>query len=152
MQRNLDPSGSDTEVPVVGYLTTLCLSLARSMIGGRKPITLSVRGSEGTATPDDAIALGLITTELVINSLKHAFPSGEGSVNVVYDATPTSWKLSIIDDGVGMASSSKTGEEGLGTSIVESLSKQLMACIDRKSSSSGTNVTIRYPRVMATAE
>jgi hypothetical protein len=44
VQRNLDPSGEDSEVPVVLYLKTLCQSLAKSMIGGRKPITLTVSG------------------------------------------------------------------------------------------------------------
>src|SRR3989344_2465826 len=37
VQRNLDPTGDDAEVPVVDYLTALCASLTKSMIGGRKP-------------------------------------------------------------------------------------------------------------------
>ena len=44
------------------------------MIGDNRPITLKVIGEGGTATSRQAESLGLITTELVMNALKHAFP------------------------------------------------------------------------------
>jgi len=141
VQRNLDPTGDDSEVPIVAYLTTLCESIARSMIGGRKPISLKVSGGGGTVLPDEAIGLGLLTTELVINALKHAFPSGEGQVTINYTATGPDWKLSVTDDGVGM-SITDAHKEGLGTSIVDSLSRQLGASVSRTSSPSGTTVAI----------
>lgn len=145
VQRNLDPTGDDAEVPVVAYLQTLCDSLARSMIGGRKPITLVVRGGSGTVTPDEAISLGLITTELVINSLKHAFPDQEGEVSISYESKADDWKLTISDDGVGYSEAMDAGAEGLGTSIIESLAKQLNAHISRESSKHGTAVSITHP-------
>ncbi len=142
VQRNLDPTGNDSVVPVVAYLETLCESIAKSMIGGRKPITLSVVGNVGSVAPDEAIGLGLLTTELVINALKHAFPDGEGTVVVTYEAHDSGWKLSIADDGVGIDVASGTPREGLGTSIVESLAKQLGASVERESSNKGTVVSI----------
>jgi len=151
VQRNLDPTGDDSEVPVVGYLRTLCESIAKSMIGGRKPITLSVSGGSSTVAPDEAIGLGLLTTELVINALKHAFPKGEGQVTIAYEAKASDWKLSISDDGVGLGATNATSREGLGTSIVESLAKQLDAEVDRESTSRGTVVTICHPRTAAVA-
>jgi two-component sensor histidine kinase len=150
VQRNLDPTGDNDAVPIVEYLTTLCQSLAKSMIGGRKPITLTVSGGTGTATPDEAIGLGLITTELVMNALKHAFPSGVGGVTVTYEASGPSWNLSISDNGVGLAATAKANKEGLGTNIIESLANQLNADIQRESSSRGTTVSIIHPRVLVT--
>jgi nitrogen-specific signal transduction histidine kinase len=44
VQRNLDPTSEGSLVPVLDYLRTLCESLAKSMIGDRKPITLKVTG------------------------------------------------------------------------------------------------------------
>ena len=44
-----------------------------------------------------------------------------------------------------------TSREGLGTSIVESLAKQLDAEVDRESTSRGTVVTICHPRTAAVA-
>ncbi len=141
VQRNLNPTSEGSLVPVLDYLRTLCESLAKSMIGGRKPITLKVTGGGGTVTPDEAIGLGLITTELVMNSLKHAFPRGEGQITVTYEARAKKWKLSVGDDGIGF-SATATGEEGLGTSIIESLASQLNADVDRISTDRGTVVSI----------
>lgn len=146
VQRNLDPTNSDDTVPVCEYLTTLCQSLSKSMISAQHAITISVIGDEGTATPDEAISLGLITTELVINSLKHAFPNGKGKVAITYAVIASSWKLTIKDDGVGYRAISKLNEEGLGTNIVDSLVKQLNADVTRETSSSGTVVSISYPK------
>ena len=147
VQRNLDPTGEDSRVPVAAYLTTLCESVAKTMIGGRKPISIRVSGDSGTVNSDDAIALGLITTELVINSLKHAFPKGVGNVTVTYDSTPASWELCIADDGIGLSATTMANKEGLGTSIVESLASQLNAEISRVSSPKGTRISFTHGKV-----
>lgn len=145
VQRNLDPTSEGSLVPVLDYLRTLCESLAKSMIGGRKPITIKVTGGGGAVTPDEAIGLGLITTELVMNALKHAFPKGEGQITVTYESKDNAWKLSIGDDGIGLSATAARGE-GLGTSIVESLANQLNAEITRESTERGTVVSITHPR------
>jgi len=44
VQRNLDPTSEGSLVPVLDYLRTLCESIAKSMIGGHKPITIKVTG------------------------------------------------------------------------------------------------------------
>lgn len=142
VQRNLDPSSEGSSVPVREYLSTLCESIARSMIGGRKPITLKVTGGEGTVTPDEAISLGLITAELVMNALKHAFPGGEGQITVAYESKGPRWTLSVGDDGVGLRATAKDSADGLGSSIVESLANQLEAKVERVSTSRGTVVSV----------
>lgn len=146
VQRNLDPTSAGSVVPMVNYLRVLCASLSKSMIGGRKPITLKVTGSGGSVIPDDAIALGLITTELVINSLKHAFPKGEGQVTVTYEKIGKKWKLSVGDDGVGLEATTPN-KDGLGTSVIESLAQQLDAQVERVSTKRGTVVSIIHENV-----
>lgn len=146
IQRNLDPTGSHDLVPVTHYLTKLCRSLAKSMIGGRKPISLVVRGGDAVAAPDETISLGLITTELVMNALKHAFPNGEGSILVTYDTNDREWMLKIADDGVGITPGSRPEKEGgLGTNIVNSIAKQIKARIHQETSSKGTTISIIGP-------
>jgi chemotaxis protein methyltransferase CheR len=151
VQRNLDPTSEGSLVKVLDYLRTLCESLAKSMIGGRKPITLKVTGGGGMVTPDEAIGLGLITTELVMNALKHAFPKGEGQITVTYESAKDRWKLSIGDDGVGLKATAARAE-GLGTSIVESLANQLDAQVNRVSTERGTVVSISHPRTAPTSD
>ena len=82
-----------------------------------------------------------------MNSLKHAFPNGEGQITVTYKSTSASWKLSIGDDGVGLRATAVRGE-GLGTNIVESLANQLNADVDRISTVRGTVVSISHPRAV----
>lgn len=148
VQQQLDPIEHGEGIIVKNYLTALCNSLSRSMIGGRKPITLQVNSSNGTVSSDTAVSLGLLTTELVINSLKHAFPNGKsGSIMVSYKANKNGWELSIADNGVGQSLDPATKRKGLGTSIVGALANQLHAVIRTKNSSNGMEVSIIYDQV-----
>ena len=83
-------------------------------------------------------------TELVINALKHGFPSGAaGEILVKYRAQNSGWRLSVSDNGSG--SQEVDGEPahiGLGTSIVEALAHQLNATVVKTSGPEGTEVTI----------
>jgi chemotaxis protein methyltransferase CheR len=151
VQRNLDPTSEGSLVPVLDYLRALCESIAKSMIGGRKPITIKATGGDGAVTPDEAIGLGLITTELVINALKHAFPKGEGQITVTYESNEKKWKLSIGDDGIGLSTSDAEGD-GLGTGIVETLANQLDAEVNRVSTERGTVISISHPRTVKLSE
>ncbi len=148
VQQQLDPIEHGQGIIVKDYLTALCKSLSRSMIGGRKPITLHVTSSAGTVSSDTAVSLGLLTTELVINSLKHAFPNRKaGSITVSYVSHKAGWKLSIIDTGVGQSENQTTKRKGLGTSIIGALANQLHAIIRTKSSSRGMEVSIIHSQI-----
>lgn len=116
------------EVEVGPYLTKLCASLAASMIRDSRPLTIAVEAELATVTSHEAVSLGLIVTELVINALKHAFPGDRGGiVKVGYTVGSPGWTLSVTDNGVGRAPASLKNKSGLGTVIVESLAKQLDA-------------------------
>lgn len=113
------------------------------MIGGRKPITVSVHASLGTVHSDIAISFGLITTELVINALKHAFPGDQsGKIIVTYDKNKTGWSLSIHDNGIGQSNKQQAGLRGLGTSIIGAIANQLQAVVQTESSPQGTKVSV----------
>jgi len=144
VQQQLHASGLNESINIGSYLSKLCESLAASMVGERRPISIKVQATAGTAVSDVAVSLGLIVTELVINVLKHAFPNDkEGEVLVKYEAQNSSWQLSVSDNGSGP--NEEAGESphtGLGTSIVEALAHQLNATVHRSSGPRGTTVTI----------
>lgn len=135
--------GLGEEVEVGPYLTELCESLTKSMIAPERHITLTVKPEGGMTTASEGISLGLMTAELVINALKHAFPSRRsGEIVVTYKTTEgAGWCLSVADNGVGVPPQ-RPLREGLGTTIVQSLARQLFATVEMKTSPQGTTVIV----------
>jgi two-component sensor histidine kinase len=151
VQQQLHASGLNENIDIGSYLSKLCESLAASMVGERRPVSIKVEGTSGRAVSSQAVSLGLIVTELVINALKHAFPSGEeGEILVKYDAQDSGWRLSVSDNGSGPKDATDNPPHaGLGTSIVEALAHQLEATVQKTSGPQGTTVTITAPAVSA---
>jgi PAS domain S-box-containing protein len=144
VQQQLRASGLNEQIEIGLYLSKLCDSLAASMVGERRPLSVRVQATSGTATSSEAVSLGLIVTELVINALKHAFPGGEaGEILVSYEARGSGWRLSVSDNGSGPGeASAERPYAGLGTSIVEALARQLDAIVQKSSGPNGTTVSI----------
>src|ERR1039458_6221242 len=103
VQQHLHAVSRSGSVQLGPYLSKLCEALSHSMIGDNRSISLKVHGEEGSTSCRDAESLGLIVTELVINSVKHAFSEDtkDGQITVAFDVSGTDWKLSITDNGVG---------------------------------------------------
>jgi two-component sensor histidine kinase len=147
VQEQLRASGLIGPIEMVPYLTRLCDTLETSMIGDARPISLKVVGEGGTAVARQAESLGLIATELVMNALKHAFPSDkvDGRITIGYVVNGTNWKLTVADNGVGrpdgVFAQPKTG---LGTGIVKALAQQLEAVVETVASPEGTTVSITH--------
>ena len=147
VQQHLDLAGRGGPIEIGNYLSKLCETLARSMIGDSRPISLTVEADAGTVVSHQAVSIGLIVTELVMNALKHAFPGEkkDAAIVVSYKVSDTNWELTISDNGGGkpdLSANQKKG--GLGTSLVKSLAKQLDAKVDTVSNSHGTAVTITH--------
>jgi two-component sensor histidine kinase len=104
------------------YLTELCGALADAAF---PPAGLNLRChcEEAYMPRGRAIAVGLVTNELVTNAVKHAFPNGrEGSIDVRFERGDGGWTLSVRDDGIGLpATGSKSG---LGASLTEDFARQ----------------------------
>jgi two-component sensor histidine kinase len=148
VQEQLRPSPFGARVEAGSYLTRLCDSLASSMILGGQPITLATKATEGTVTSEQAVSMGLIAVELVINALKHAFPGGAaGRVTVGFESSASAWRLSVSDDGIGISSPITEAPKrvGLGTSIVEALTRQLGGRLATSVTPPGTTISVTVP-------
>jgi two-component sensor histidine kinase len=149
VQEQLQPTAYGEQIDAASYLTRLCESLAASMIPDEQPIQLQVDAAPGTVTSEHAVSMGLIVTELVINALKHAFPDHTaGTIVVRFESSATSWRLSVSDNGVGMTTSltEPPAKSGLGTSIIEALTRQLNGRATISDASPGTTVSMTFPR------
>jgi two-component sensor histidine kinase len=153
VQQQLNASGIIGPIEMVPYLKRLSNALATSMISGGRPIAMKVVGAGGSLGSRQAESIGLITTELVMNALKHAFPSEsmQGQINIAYDVDGTNWKLSVADNGIGrpdgVFAQPKTG---LGTGIVKALAQELNAKVETVAGPDGTIVSITHATFAAT--
>ena len=142
MQRQLAVT-KQGNVNLKSYFTDLCASIGASMIRDHDKVKLSVDIDDSSVNADISVSFGLIVTELVINALKHAFPDGRnGKIMVTYRTEDGGWRLTVADDGVGMAQAHKKPKPGLGTSIVEALTAQLGGELAVDSGPRGTEVAI----------
>ncbi len=133
------------KVPLKAYLTLLCESLSASMIADDDRLTITVDVDDSSVEADISVSLGLIVTELVINALKHAFPDQlKGRIAVSYASEGVDWTLSVADDGIGMPVGRSAPKPGLGTGIVEALTKNLRGELEVSRAEPGTVVTIRH--------
>jgi two-component sensor histidine kinase len=104
---------------------------------------------------DRAILIGLILNELVSNAGKYAYPDSSGGSIWVRLVQPDdkSVLVSVRDQGAGLPLGfDPTASKGLGTRLVNALSKQLGAELTRPMSPIGTDCELLVPLKPATAE
>ncbi len=127
------------------YFADLCRSISASMIDDPKRLTLESIVDDTATNSDVSVSMGLIVTELVINAIKHAFPdpNAGGKITVSFAEKDGAWLLSVSDNGAGMPVGKEREKPGLGTGIVEALSKQLDATVTVLEANPGTRVEVR---------
>ena len=97
---------------------------------------------------DRAILVGLILNELVSNAGKYAYPDCPGGSIQVRLVQPDNHSIlvSVRDEGVGLpVGFDPTASKGLGTRLVNALSKQLGAQLTRPVSPTGTHCELLVP-------
>jgi two-component sensor histidine kinase len=135
------------EVSLRTYFTELCASIGASMIADPELLTLKVEADDSKISAEKSVSMGLIVTELVINSLKHAYPGSEakGAITVGFHAAGDGWILTVGDDGIGLKGGHASGKPGLGTGIVNALAGQLSAHVEVTDADPGCLVSIISP-------
>jgi len=124
------------------YLQDLCNGLHDATLPPTG-ITLSCQCDQAFMARDTALALGLATNELVTNAVKHAFPGGrDGQISVRFAREGQGWRLTIADDGVGMAE--KQNRTGLGSGLIQQFVRQAGGTL-AITSGSGTCVIVALP-------
>lgn len=104
------------------YLRDLCSGLTAATLPPAG-INLSCACEAAFMPRDKALAIGLLTNELITNAVKHAFPDGhDGRIEVRFGRTAAGWRLTVADDGIGMPAAKP--KIGLGTDLIKQFANQ----------------------------
>jgi len=132
-------------IDVRQYLQLLTEHLRRSF-GQGEAVEVKLRVEDLPLDMDQSLACGLIVTELMTNSLKHAFRGRErGIVRVSLTRNgDDACLLSVSDDGAGNRAPDVDRATTLGLSLVRTLARQLRGRIEVESKG-GAVVRIHFP-------
>jgi two-component sensor histidine kinase len=90
------------------------------------------------------VPLALIVNELLTNAIQHSQSVGEGiSVDVVVSSHPDEFSVSVSDPGSGPDAAQTTF--GLGTQLVDALTRQIQATVTKQKLAAGYTVTVTVP-------
>ncbi|GIV90570.1 MAG: histidine kinase [Chloroflexus sp.] len=140
-------SESLAHIDIGEYLQNIATSVWRSLSMRGSPIRLVSEVINGISINiDQAIALGLIVTELVSNSVKHAFPTGtaQGTISLRVRQDNTVLHVEVADNGIGMPPQINAGGGSLGMQLVHGLCRQIGATLSF-GEGPGTTVVIKVP-------
>jgi chemotaxis protein methyltransferase CheR len=145
VQGHLQASEGIEQIEIGPYLTKLATGLASSTVGPKQPIAINVVSDAGTLPTGHAVSLGLIVTELIMNSVKYAFPRRRKSarIRVTFEKAGGDWKLTVSDNGTGRRQAGEPSTStGLGAALITALAKQLGAIVSETSSKNGLTVDV----------
>lgn len=128
-------------------LSAFVRELAQDALGAldRDDIQISLAAEPAWVASASAAPLALIINELILNAITHAFPPGNGGqITIVIQNEGDRLKVEVADNGVGMASGQPSGP-GMGLQIVDLLSQQLRAEVERPGGPSGVRTILRVP-------
>ena len=144
VHRRLYTSDDVQSVRIDLYLEALVEDLRRSA-GSTNLAQIVLTPEPLSATPDHAVALGMIVNELVTNAIKYAYRDGKGPIRVVLRKVADNRAALIVeDDGVGSKAHAGPHSTGLGQRIVRAMGEKLRAKIETDANHAGTRVIVTF--------
>jgi two-component sensor histidine kinase len=144
VHRSLYTSENVGAVALDVYLGALIDDLQRTG-GASSDINVTTDLRAVFVTADQAVALGVIVTELVSNALKYAYPEGKGQIRVTLRQMENNQlQLCVDDDGIGFNPSAAPKGTGLGTKLIKAMCKTLDATLDYDDSTPGGHVRLTW--------
>jgi two-component sensor histidine kinase len=126
-----------THLDVTSYLCEVCEDLDGPSVSCDGPCGIMI-------ATDRAIPLALLVSELVTNSLKHAYPGQSGSVQTtVAPIASGHLQISVADEGVGLPEGfDPDAPKTLGIQLVKSFAQKLDASLEFHRRTPGTEVIV----------
>ncbi len=145
LHKKLNITESVNDVDLKQYITELSELVKDSYDNHKKQINLSVRCEVETIGIQKALPLGFIITELVSNSMKHAFKkqnTGTIKIEISKDESSAQNHLYYADSGTGY-DFNKSSPKGLGLEIIKGLIDQLDGIVKTKKGN-GFELTLSF--------
>jgi two-component sensor histidine kinase len=125
LHKKLNVSDNVNDVDLKRYVTELSELVKESYENSKKKIILNSKCDLEHISIEKALPLGLIITELVSNSMKHAFKKRSiGIITIEITKDQNLNKLYYSDNGIGF-DFNITSDKGLGQEIIKGLIDQL---------------------------
>ncbi len=106
-------------------------------------IALDLRLQPVAIGAEAAAALALVLNEALTNAVKHGFKAGRmGTLGVTLDVVDEVVSIGIADDGPGLPAD---GPERFGSTLIRTLTDQLHATLDWRSTHPGTLFRLSFP-------
>ncbi len=126
------------------YVEKMLYDIFNSYHVDEKSINLNTQVESVEMGIETAMPCGLIINELATNSIKHAFPQGNGNIKIELKSDGKAHVLSFADDGIGLPLDiDPKKSKKLGLMVVKTLVNQLNGAmeIDR---TNGTKFIIKF--------
>lgn len=128
-------------IDAAAYLRQLCQAISRSKLNARG-IKLLLVERPFQMDSERCWRLGLIVSELITNSMRHAFHGNGGSIRVEMLPSTAMIECRVTDNGT----SRPTIWPGTGMKIIASLAKSLGGTIDQHFGPQGSTSVLIVPR------
>lgn len=133
LHKKLNVADNANDVDLKRYITELAELVKESYDNRQKKITLNIKCDVESISIEKALPMGLIITELVSNSMKHAFTRRSiGIIHIEISKDQDTIQLYYADNGDGFDFNTPS-EKGLGQEIIKGLIGQLDADVVAKS-------------------
>lgn len=132
-----------TPVDVAAYLNQLCQAISRSRLDLREIDLLLFVERPLLMSCDRCWRLGLIVSELITNSARHAFSDGGGSIRVELVPLLTDVECRVMDNG--KSNGKNSAGIGRGRLIIEGLVRSLSGNITQRFEHYGSTSVVRFP-------
>ena len=145
--RQLYQSDHAGQVEFAEFLRKVCEESQHAYAGLNKPV-IEVQAEPLLISGSKAVALAVLTHELITNALKHAYADGEtGPIMVsLKKASDGSYELRFADRGRGLPSGFNLGEtKSLGLKVIMGTARQLGGSVEISRLEKGTEFLIRLP-------
>jgi len=110
-------------------------------------IVTTITGDTLLLPPEQVSPLAMVLNELLTNCFRHAFPGERtGSIDVVLTERPSTYKLVVHDDGIGLHNASETAGRSSGQQVVKRIVGSYLKGSCSWETSGGTSVSVEFPK------